>query len=81
MRYQNLKADTRFIKNQKRAVLNIDEAIEEYNKKNGFSITEKDGRFSIADIILRERKSTGEVINETPYYKIFDTVTGKRIER
>lgn len=53
----------------------------DYDKKNGFSITEKDGRFSIADIILRERKTTGEVISETPYRKIFDTVTGKRIER
>lgn len=49
----------------------------EYVKKNGFSLTEKDGRFSIADVILRERKSTGEVISEIPYYKIFNTVTGK----
>ena len=56
-------------------------AMADYGKKNGFSITEKDGRFSIADIILRKRKSTGEVISETSYHKIFDTVTGKRIER
>lgn len=55
-------------------------AMADYDRKNGFSITEKDGRFSIADIILRERKSTGEVINETSYHKIFDTVTRKRIE-
>ena len=55
------------------------DAMANYCKNNGFSITEKDGRFSIADIILRERKSTGEIISETSYHKIFDTVTGKRL--
>lgn len=49
----------------------------EYVNKNGFTITEKDGRFTIGDVILRERKPTGEVISETPYHKLFDTVTGK----
>lgn len=49
----------------------------EYVNKNGFTITEKDGRFSIGDVILRERKPTGEVISETSYHKLFDTVTGK----
>lgn len=49
-----------------------------YVKENGFTITEKDGRFTIADIILRERKSTGEVISETSYHEIFDVVTNKR---
>lgn len=48
-----------------------------YVNKNGFSVAEKDGRFSIADVILRKRKSTGEVIEETSYYKLFNTVTGK----
>lgn len=52
----------------------------EYDKKNGFTITEKEGRFSIATIILRERKPTGEKIKETPYHEIFDTVTGKRLK-
>lgn len=51
----------------------------EYVRKNGFTITEKDGKFSIADIILRERKSTGEVISETPYHKIFNTITRERL--
>lgn len=50
-------------------------AMANYDRKNAFTITEKDGRFSIADIILRE------VISEKPYREIFDTVTGKRIER
>ena len=45
----------------------------EYVKKNGFTITEKDGHFTIADVILRERKPTGEVIGEASYIKIFDT--------
>ena len=52
----------------------------DYVKKNGFTITEKDGRFSIATLILRERKSTGEIIKETPYHEIFNPVTGKRIK-
>lgn len=48
-----------------------------YVNKNGFSITEKHGRFSIADVILKKRKLTGEVIKETSYCKLFNTVTGK----
>lgn len=49
----------------------------EYVKKNGFTITENDGRFTIADVILREREPTGKVISETSYHEIFETVTGK----
>lgn len=49
----------------------------EYVKKNGFSIIEKDGCFTIATVILRERKPTGEVISEIPYHKLFNTVTAK----
>lgn len=52
--------------------------IADYDRKNGFTITEKDGLFSIADIVLRKKKLTGEVLSETPYHEIFDTVTGKR---
>lgn len=51
--------------------------MEEYVNKTGFTIIEKDGRFTIATVILRERKLTGEVIRETPYHKLFDVVTGK----
>lgn len=67
-------------------VLFYDEDIEnairfmhDYDKKNGFTIYEKDGRFSIADIILREREATGKVISETPYRKLFD-VYGNRLK-
>lgn len=49
----------------------------EYVNKNGFTVCDKDGRFTIATLILRERKPTGEVISELPYHKLFDTVTGK----
>lgn len=49
----------------------------EYVSKNGFSITEKDGRFTIGDVILRKRKPTGEVVSKTSYHKLFDVVTGK----
>ena len=53
------------------------EKMAEYVKKNGFTITEKEGRFTIATVILRERTPTGETISETPYHKLFNTVTGK----
>lgn len=49
-----------------------------YVKTNGFSIKEKEGTFSIADIVLRERVSTGKVISEKPYHELFDIFTGKR---
>ena len=52
--------------------------INEYVKKNGFSIYEKDGRFTIADIVLRERTGTGEKIREIPYRSLFD-IYGKRL--
>ena len=51
----------------------------DYAKKNGFTIYDKDGRFSIADIILRERTATGEEISVTPYRGLFD-IFGNRIK-
>lgn len=52
----------------------------DYDKKNGFTLEEKDGRFTIADIILRERYSTGEEISRKPYIKIFDECGRRRKE-
>lgn len=52
--------------------------MQKYDKANGFTITEKDGKSTIADIILRERTATGEKISDTPYIELFD-VYGKRI--
>lgn len=50
-----------------------------YRIKNGYSVRDSDGVFTIADIILRERYSTGEVISEKLYREIFD-IYGNRIE-
>lgn len=52
--------------------------MDKYRKKNGFTVFEQGKRFTIADIILRERKLTGEVISETSYCKLFD-VFGNRL--
>jgi hypothetical protein len=50
----------------------------DYDKKNGFTIYEKDGRFTIADIILRERTPTGEEISRKSYIEIFDVFGNRR---
>lgn len=52
--------------------------IEKYDKKHGFSIDEKGKTYSIADIILRERESTGKKLKDTSYRELFD-MYGKRI--
>lgn len=52
--------------------------MQKYINTHGFTIVEKDGRFTIADIILRERELTGEVISETSYRELFDAL-GKRL--
>lgn len=52
--------------------------MQKYAKEHGFSIVEKDGRFTIADIVLRERKSTGGIVSETSYRELFDAL-GKRL--
>ena len=54
--------------------------MEKYVKKNGFTIADGKNIFTIADVVLRERESTGKVITETPYREIFNTVSGKRIK-
>lgn len=51
----------------------------DHMKKNGYSISETDGRFPIADIILRERTGTGEEISRRPYKDFFD-VYGNRLK-
>lgn len=44
--------------------------MKKYVKENGFSIVEKDGRFTIADVVLRERTPSGKVISEISYINI-----------
>ena len=53
--------------------------MKKYVDKKGFTITEGKNVFTIADVILKERESTGKVISETSYCEIFNTVTGKRL--
>lgn len=50
----------------------------DYNKKHGFSIEEKGHTYSIANILLRERKATGEVLIITTFRELFD-VYGNRL--
>ncbi len=53
--------------------------MKKYRMQNGYSIHESDGRFTIADIILRERLATGEEISKKSYREFFD-VYGNRME-
>lgn len=50
----------------------------EYDKTHGFSIDEKEGTFTIANLLLRERESTGKVISEMSYRELFD-IFGNRL--
>ena len=52
-----------------------------YRKTNGYAIKENGGTFSIADIVLRERLATGELISETPYRDLFDIYGNRRKEK
>ena len=45
--------------------------MKKYCRANGFTIVENGNRFTIGDIVLREREATGKVISETPYIKLF----------
>lgn len=54
--------------------------MQKYVKQNGFTITEKDGRFSIADVLLVQCRLTGEVISTTPYCKLFDVINDRLIK-
>ena len=51
--------------------------MQKYVKANGFLITEKDGCFSIADVLLVQCRPTGEIIDATPYCMLFDVISGK----
>lgn len=57
---------------------NRNKALEEMQKYvNNHGFTTPDKKFTIENVVLRERESTGKVISITPYYELFDTVTGK----
>ena len=52
--------------------------MQKYVKQNGFVTPDK--RFTVADVVLRERKATGEVISLTPYRKLFNTITDELLK-
>lgn len=68
---------TMFYDEDRNTVIN---AIADYNKQNSFTYYEGKKRFSCADLILTEETPTGTILSETPYHKIFDTITGKLID-
>ena len=47
--------------------------MQRYVKKNGFVTPDK--KYTVADVVLREREATGKVISITPYHKLFNTIT------
>ena len=51
--------------------------MQRYVKTHGFTIDDKDGRFTIADVLLVKQTYTGEVISETPYCKLFDVLNNE----
>lgn len=44
----------------------------DYIKSNGFTIVEKEGRFTVSDVVLSERESIvgGKVLSETNYINL-----------
>ena len=52
--------------------------MQKYVKQNGFVTPDK--QFTVADVVLRERKATGEVIGITPYHKLFNTITDELLK-
>lgn len=53
-------------------------AMQKYVKQHGFTTPDK--KCSIADVVLRERESTGKEISITPYHKLFNTVTNELLK-
>ena len=48
--------------------------MQKYRQKNGFSVHDKDGWFTIADIVLIEQEpiAGAPIISETPYRELFE---------
>lgn len=51
--------------------------MQKYCKRNGFSIHDKDGWFTIRDIVLVEKEpiAGSPVISEKSYHELFDVIT------
>ena len=53
--------------------------MQKYVKINGFVTPDK--QYTVSDVVLRERKATGEVISITPYHKLFNVVTDEFLKQ
>lgn len=54
--------------------------MQKYVKEHGF--VTPDGKSTVADVVLRERKATGEAISVTPYCELFPILNkeeGKKV--
>lgn len=51
-----------------------------YCKQNGFTVQDRDGRFTISTIMLVEKEPIygAPVLSETPYHEIFDELDNRR---
>lgn len=54
--------------------------MQRYVKNHGFSYKTEKGTFTVHDVALAKTKTTGEIISKTPYYKLFNTVTGELLK-
>ncbi len=52
--------------------------MQKYVKRQGF--TTPDRKFTVADVVLREREATGKLIRITPYCKLFDVITDELLK-
>lgn len=52
--------------------------MQKYVKRQGF--TTPDRQFTVADVVLRKRAATGNVISITSYHELFDTVTDELLK-
>lgn len=62
---------------------NIENAIVEmrkYVKENGFTVYDRDGRFTISDIIISKETPTGKILCQTPYRMFFDIYGNRKIQ-
>ncbi len=50
--------------------------MQKYVSKHGF--VTPDGKYTVVDVVLREREPTGKVVSITSYHKLFNHITGKR---
>lgn len=53
--------------------------MQKYVKRNGFVTPDK--KYTVADVVLRKRESTGALLSITPYHNLFDAVTDMPVDQ